>query len=62
MSVRGVLHKFLAIFRLSKRAVCEESVGKGLYDDYHDYPDSVVPYPFRGFIHDCARCGKRFCI
>jgi hypothetical protein len=50
---------FLAYFRLNNSAICEMSKGA---DDYHDYPDSKEPYPWHGYMHTCARCGKRFTI
>jgi len=52
---------FLALFRLSLTAVCEESRGLGLVD-YHDYPDSTVGEPWHFFTHTCKRCGKKFTI
>jgi hypothetical protein len=52
----------LAYFRLSDRAVCEESRGRGYYDDCHDYHDSTYAEPWHNYIHTCRRCGKRFCI
>jgi hypothetical protein len=53
---------FLAYFRLSKKAVCEQSVGKGPYEDYHDYPDSTRNSPDHFVTHECKRCGKEFFI
>lgn len=53
---------FLAYFRLSDAAVCEMSQGRGPYDDYHDYPDSVVGEPLHFYTHHCKRCGKAFYI
>lgn len=47
---------FLAYFRLSKRAVCEMSVGS---KDYHDYPDAGEP-PMHFYTYTCKRCGKKF--
>jgi hypothetical protein len=52
---------FLAFFRLSPSAVCEMSIGRGLYDDYHDYPDADG-YPEHMIVKECRRCGKRFYI
>ena len=51
--------RFLAYFRLSKRAVCEESRGKR---DYHDWPDSTYKAPCHFINHFCRRCGKGFTI
>lgn len=50
----------LAYFRLSNSAVCEMSVGKGLGDDFHDWPDGVANYPWHMHTHRCRRCGKEF--
>lgn len=52
----------LARFRLSDAAVCEMSRGRGLADDYHDYPDSDPPEPWHFHTHKCRRCGKEFTI
>jgi len=42
-------------------AVCIESAGSGLYDDFHDYPDGVDdPGPVHGYTYTCRRCGKEF--
>jgi hypothetical protein len=51
---------FLAAFRLSQRAVCMASVGKGDYDDFHDYTDTKdrVPQHFERL--ECRHCGKGF--
>lgn len=56
-----MLKLVLAYFRLSKSAVCEMSVGRGMFDDFHDYHDSDMG-PVHFHIHTCARCSKRFCI
>ena len=53
---------FLAFFRLSDRAICEMSKGRGLYDDFHDYPDDARRLPMHMVTLTCARCGKSFCI
>lgn len=56
--------RFLAWARWDKRAVCELSAGRGLYDDYHDYPDGVDDDlgPVHGYAYKCRRCGKAFMI
>jgi hypothetical protein len=54
--------RFLAWTRWSKIAVCEMSVGRGMHDDYHDYPDSVIGAPLHEYEHICKRCGKTFYI
>ncbi len=54
--------RFLAYWRLDLNAVCELSKGKGLWDDYHDYPDGQFKFPWHLAIHTCERCGKEFCI
>ncbi len=59
--MRRFWRRFLARFRLSLTAVCEESQGLGDYD-YHDYPDDVYGEPSH-FVHlTCKRCGKKFLI
>ena len=30
--------------------------------DYHDYPDSVIKYPWHWYAHTCERCEKKFYI
>ena len=50
-----------AFFRLSDRAVCEASTGKGLVD-FHDYPDSVCRGLDRHHVLLSKRCGKEFVI
>jgi hypothetical protein len=54
--------RFLARFRLSMTAVCEESKGRGLYNDYHDYGDSEDGLPWHFVVMRCVRCGKEFII
>lgn len=53
---------FLARFRLSDEAVCEMSKGRGLFDDFHDYPDDEAGEPCHFAILKCKRCGKEFYI
>jgi len=53
---------FLARFRLSEAAVCALSRGRGLADDYHDYPDSEHGTPDHFVTLRCKRCGKEFTI
>ena len=53
--------KFLAFFRLSLSAVCEESRGMCLVD-FHDYQDGILKKPWHFYIHTCRRCGKQFSI
>lgn len=52
----------LARFRLDMAAVCVMSCGRGLHDDFHDYPDSEDGQPFHFVTMKCKRCGKSFCI
>lgn len=57
--------RFLAIFRLSKTAVCELSNDPAHPErDYHDYPDdeeeAKYQYPMSMFTYHCSRCGKAF--
>ena len=52
--------RFLALTRLSLRAVCEESIKLGCYD-YHTYTDDIdaALWHTRGGA-SCKRCGKQF--
>lgn len=60
--MRRILDWFLARFRLSERAVCEMSKGRGLHDDFHDYPDDELGEPAHFVTLKCKRCGKEFVI
>lgn len=60
--MRRIWKWFLARFHLSQVAVCEMSVGHGLYDDYHDYEDTKHGIPLHFTILQCKHCGKEFCI
>lgn len=53
---------FLARFRLNLQVVCEESVGLGPHEDYHDYGDDVLGTPDHFVEMTCKRCGKHFYI
>jgi hypothetical protein len=58
--MRKLWRRFLAAYRLSPAAVCEESRGPR---DYHDWPDEsewIGPQHFHTY--HCARCGKAFTI
>lgn len=55
-------YRLLARFRLSNWAICEMSKGRGLHDDYHDYPDSTLGEPEHFVALVCKRCGKEFFI
>jgi hypothetical protein len=59
---RRLWRRFLARMRFDLTAVCEESVGRGLTDDYHDYPDSEAGEPWHFVTLRCKRCGKEFTI
>lgn len=50
---------FLAYFRLSLDAVCEQSVDGR---DYHDYHDDKYKHPTHFATLICERCGKAFTI
>lgn len=50
----------LARLRLSQAAVCEESRGRGVYDDFHDYPDTEHGQPWHLCDLTCRHCGKAF--
>jgi hypothetical protein len=58
--IRRATTRFLAALRLSKRAICEASQGRGLYDDFHDYPDAKDGHPWHLTDLTCERCGKAF--
>ena len=60
--VYRLYRRFLAYWRLDLQAVCEESRGRGLHDDYHDYPDSTIDAPLHMYTHTCKRCHKEFSI
>jgi hypothetical protein len=60
--MRKYWRRFLAYWRLSLKAVCEESRDRGPWDDFHDYPDSTIGYPWHMHSHTCKRCGKSFYI
>ena len=49
-----------AWFRTDLAAVCDMSKGRGLRDDFHDWPDSTVEAPWHFYKHTCKRCGKVF--
>jgi hypothetical protein len=53
---------FLASLHLSESAMCEMSKGRGLFDDYHDYPDDIIGLPYHFIEMTCKRCGKKFYI
>lgn len=59
--IKRCWRRFLAIFRLSQSAICEESAGLGMFD-YHDYPDSERGEPDHFVTLKCRYCGKRFII
>lgn len=60
--LRRKWRRFRARFRLSLAAVCEESKGRGLCDDFHDYTDDEFGQPWHFHEMQCQRCGKRFYI
>lgn len=60
--MRRLWRWLLARFRLDLQVVCEESAGRGLHDDYHDYPDSIEGEPWHFIPLTCKRCGKEFYI
>jgi hypothetical protein len=53
--------KVKAYFRWDLQAVCDASVGKDEYNDYHDYPDAESE-PWHFVLMKCHRCGKEFYI
>lgn len=60
--MRRIWYWFLARFRLSQWAVCEMSRGRGLADDFHDYPDDFRGAPLHFAVLKCRWCGKEFTI
>lgn len=60
--MKKIWKRFLAYWRLDLMAVCEESKGRNLDNDYHDYPDSFIGEPLHMYTHVCKRCGKEFII
>lgn len=65
-SIRARLRRWwrwvLARYRLDLAAVCEMSLGRGLFDDFHDYPDDEAGQPWHMVELKCKRCGKTFYI
>lgn len=53
---------FKARFRLDPDLVCEMSRGRGLADDFRDYPDSIHGEPWHFATPECRRRGKEFVI
>lgn len=49
-----------ARFRLDLEVVCELSRGRGLLNDFHDFPDDIVGTPCHFVTMTCKRCGKQF--
>ena len=37
-------------------------IKRGLFDDFHDYKDTVDKMPWHMAELECERCGKKFCI
>lgn len=60
--IRRLRRWFLARFRLDLGLVCEMSRGRGLHDDFHDYPDDILGEPWHFGELECRRCGKKFVI
>jgi len=60
-TLRKKWRRFLAYFRLSESAICEESRGMGMID-FHDYHDDIDGYPDHFCKLKCKRCGKEFTI
>jgi hypothetical protein len=60
--VRRLWRWFLARHRLDLQLVCEISASRGMFDDFHDYPDSLEGFPDHFVPLTCKRCGKQFYI
>ena len=60
--LRKLWRWYRARFRLALELVCEMSKGRGLHDDFHDYPDSEHGEPWHFIVMKCKRCGKEFTI
>ncbi len=60
--MRRLWRWFLARFRLDMGAVCEMSKGRGMWNDFHDYPDDIYGQPEHFVQLNCKRCGKAFYI
>lgn len=56
---RWLWNYWLARLRLSDRAVCTMSRGRGILD-FHDYPDSEAGVPDHFSVLRCKRCQKTF--
>jgi hypothetical protein len=57
-----LIRKIIAILRLNKRIVCEESAKIDSMWDFHDYPDDEIGEPWHFIVMTCKRCGKKFVI
>lgn len=57
---KRIHRRISAYLRLSQQAICEESRGRGLYDDFHDYPDTAHGQPWHLEDLKCRHCGKTF--
>lgn len=62
MWISNTWRRYLAWHRWNLDLVCELSKGRGMHDDYHDYPDSTVGEPWHMYTHTCKRCRKEFSI
>lgn len=60
--LRKIWRWLLARFRLSPCIMCKESVGKGAFEDYRDYPDNDPSEPMHFVVMKCKRCGKTLCM
>lgn len=52
--------RFLAYYRLSLEAVCEESAGRKWWEDFHTSADSDTDELNDHGLLKCRRCGKEF--
>lgn len=58
--MRRLWRLFLAYWRLSESAICEMSVGRDAFNDFHDYPDDADGIPWHWGELKCKCCGKVF--
>ena len=60
MTIRYWYDWWIAYLRLDPNTVCKMSVGRGKFDDFHDYEDTIYKLPHHFVELECERCGKKF--